>query len=401
MSSDKQIEANRENARKSTGPKTEEGKERSRQNAFKHGMSGGGEGVLLPPEDLTLFQERFQEWTNDARPEGPLEVYLLGRAAFASVRADRCDRHEIVVIKRKRAKAIDAWESAQASKIQALVNDLAENPAQSVGGLCEFTRGCEWLQTRWNGLKQALDDTKTWNAQQCERASHLLAATALSPAASDADRTALRAQMLAVRTEIDLDEADQWLDIGTGHLPIEARREAVAKHLPQAAEAVAALVSVAIGGARANPADPHQGLESDRLAGTRGCDRSGDVRRQQERRAQAQVRVGCYARLPSFLGPARSEAASAQGGPQGRHRGRSSRGHPADPRPTLHLHRQTHSVVPAQRLDNISPAARPASRNADINERCNADRTRNQSADSARSRGFGAGRGRNTGAKRG
>ena len=39
MTSFRQIEANRRNARKSTGPITEEGKQRSRCNAVHHGLS--------------------------------------------------------------------------------------------------------------------------------------------------------------------------------------------------------------------------------------------------------------------------------------------------------------------------------------------------------------------------
>jgi len=40
--SDARIAANRANALKSTGPRTAEGKERSRCNALKHGMTGAG-----------------------------------------------------------------------------------------------------------------------------------------------------------------------------------------------------------------------------------------------------------------------------------------------------------------------------------------------------------------------
>lgn len=41
MASEKQIAANRANAKRSTGPKTAVGKSRSRRNAFRHGLSLG------------------------------------------------------------------------------------------------------------------------------------------------------------------------------------------------------------------------------------------------------------------------------------------------------------------------------------------------------------------------
>src|SRR3974390_615018 len=54
MSSLKQIEANRRNALKSTGPTTEEGKEHSRRNAVRHGLSA--ETVIADLEDAEDYQ---------------------------------------------------------------------------------------------------------------------------------------------------------------------------------------------------------------------------------------------------------------------------------------------------------------------------------------------------------
>jgi len=54
MSSLKQIEANRRNALKSTGPTTEEGKERSRCNAVRHGLTA--ETIIAGLEDAEDYQ---------------------------------------------------------------------------------------------------------------------------------------------------------------------------------------------------------------------------------------------------------------------------------------------------------------------------------------------------------
>jgi len=50
MATQKQIDANRINAQKSTGPRTEEGKSKSRMNAKRDGITG--QVVTLSEEDL-------------------------------------------------------------------------------------------------------------------------------------------------------------------------------------------------------------------------------------------------------------------------------------------------------------------------------------------------------------
>ena len=54
MTSFRQIEANRRNALRSTGPKTEDGKRRSRQNAVRHGLTS--ETVVAALEDIEDYQ---------------------------------------------------------------------------------------------------------------------------------------------------------------------------------------------------------------------------------------------------------------------------------------------------------------------------------------------------------
>ena len=79
MSSNKQLKANRRNAQKSTGPKTEIGKARSSTNAVKHGLTS--RRLLLHDEDERAYMEMRIELFNEWRPMGQWETMLVNRIA--------------------------------------------------------------------------------------------------------------------------------------------------------------------------------------------------------------------------------------------------------------------------------------------------------------------------------
>ena len=57
MTTFRQLEANRRNSRKSTGPTSEEGKQRSRRNAVRHGLTAETViGVLENADDYQAFE---------------------------------------------------------------------------------------------------------------------------------------------------------------------------------------------------------------------------------------------------------------------------------------------------------------------------------------------------------
>ena len=60
MTSYRQIEANRRNALRSTGPRTEAGKLQSRRNAVRHGLMA--ETVIDSLEDTVLSQRSSANW---------------------------------------------------------------------------------------------------------------------------------------------------------------------------------------------------------------------------------------------------------------------------------------------------------------------------------------------------
>jgi hypothetical protein len=79
MSSLKQIEANRRNALKSTGPITPEGKERSRRNAVRHGLTA--ETVIAALEDCEDYQAFEAAVISDYDAESAVERELVLRLA--------------------------------------------------------------------------------------------------------------------------------------------------------------------------------------------------------------------------------------------------------------------------------------------------------------------------------
>src|SRR5258708_6503879 len=91
-SSNNRAETNRENAKKSTGPRTEAGKQRSSLNALRHGLTG--QTVVLPSEDLPAYQRHCKGFHDQYQPKNPTEVQLTQTIADLSWRLNRVNAIE-------------------------------------------------------------------------------------------------------------------------------------------------------------------------------------------------------------------------------------------------------------------------------------------------------------------
>jgi hypothetical protein len=91
-----QLKANRENAKRSTGPRTPEGKKRSSLNAFRHGLTG--QIVVHTPEDQKAFTKHCDALREDLDPEGAVETDLAQAIAEDRWRLNRARALENTIL---------------------------------------------------------------------------------------------------------------------------------------------------------------------------------------------------------------------------------------------------------------------------------------------------------------
>jgi hypothetical protein len=90
MASEAQIQANRLNAQKSTGPRTDEGKAVVAQNAVRHGLLA--EQVVIRGEDPGEFEFYRERMLDELAPAGMIESMLAERAVELAWRLRRAER---------------------------------------------------------------------------------------------------------------------------------------------------------------------------------------------------------------------------------------------------------------------------------------------------------------------
>jgi hypothetical protein len=75
MATPAQIQANRLNAQRSTGPRTGAGRDASRFNAHKHGIDA--KSLTIPGEDPAELEALALDYHRRFRPDGPMETFFV------------------------------------------------------------------------------------------------------------------------------------------------------------------------------------------------------------------------------------------------------------------------------------------------------------------------------------
>src|SRR5262245_60462626 len=130
MATIKQIEAARRNGAKSSGPRTEEGKQRSSANSTKHGLSG--HIVVLQNESEEKFQEWLISFHDHYQPATTVERELVKEIAVARWRLRRIWAMETAMfdleIDRQRKDVEENFSSIdEATRLALAFTELSDN----------------------------------------------------------------------------------------------------------------------------------------------------------------------------------------------------------------------------------------------------------------------------------
>ena len=163
MISEARLNANRANAQKSTGPRTEEGKAVSRLNSTTHGLTGTG--VALASYDPDLVAQRVAAWTAMRRPVTSHEKWLVEQMALATIRIDQCRLEEDCLRTLTSQRAVNFWDEERQVDAEELAGKLSRNPALVVAKLRRTLHGSFWLRERWESLEEAAMES-VWDEKQ-------------------------------------------------------------------------------------------------------------------------------------------------------------------------------------------------------------------------------------------
>jgi hypothetical protein len=128
--SEKQLEANRRNAQRSTGPGTAEGKARSSRNNLRHGLTG--QITVLPEEDRDAHDAFCNRLIAGFQPKTPIEDQLA---------------HSI---------AEDSWRLNRVAAIENNIFALGRHAYRPKGPLCASKK------SHHNEMRNALDDAQSF-----------------------------------------------------------------------------------------------------------------------------------------------------------------------------------------------------------------------------------------------
>src|SRR5450432_1502110 len=147
---------------RSTGPTSESGKARSRQNAVNHGFTAV-ELFSLPNENPETLQTEADAWFETLEPEGRHEEFLANRAAFAALQLQRFAKAEAAIVADQVRDAEPLWDREHERQFHDWKKLLFTDPGTASIELKSSGKGVVWLLREWITLDDALKTGGCWN----------------------------------------------------------------------------------------------------------------------------------------------------------------------------------------------------------------------------------------------
>src|SRR3954467_14941616 len=116
--SEARLRANRENAKKSTGPRTPEGKQRSSLNGTRHGILA--QVIVLPKEDMDAYNKFTSDYAAALNAVGTVEIQLAHACADIQFRLHRISAAEHNLFALGHEENGDNWSTSESESHAAL-----------------------------------------------------------------------------------------------------------------------------------------------------------------------------------------------------------------------------------------------------------------------------------------
>ena len=224
-------DVNRQNAAKSTGPKTVAGKQSSRGNAHKHGYAGAG--VVVGRHDFEAIKFQSGIWAERTQALDHFDVDIIKTGVTAHVLAQSCVE-QIIRLRVFHADHAEAlWDGDREVQAWDIGQKLKRNPAKYIKKLRASKHGCQWLAEAWRDLLLAASVPGYWKPAHKQRALTLLGRpledrelrTEFNPPSKSPDEAAARASLVE-RIESELKSV---LELWETHVVPDQDARALAK----------------------------------------------------------------------------------------------------------------------------------------------------------------------------
>ena len=156
----------------STGPKTEEGKLNSRNNACSHSMAGSGP-VVIAKLGVPFFV-KFGDYSRIFPTSNAYQVDLLLEIVFQELRKQHCREVEYAVMTEIEDRARDCWHDDRTAEVEELADNLHYRPGPVAAQLRTTLHGRRMVETCWRELIEVMNQQDIWDEYQLSFALDLI-----------------------------------------------------------------------------------------------------------------------------------------------------------------------------------------------------------------------------------